>query len=120
MKSKNYISLKKALTASGVKDEVLAALDPSLQNLATMANKLEDLREIIEEEPAVIDYNNGGGQQGKRENPSYKAYEALWKSYLSGMNALIKMMDTDSAPQEEKQESKTALQLILNKHRQTA
>lgn len=120
MRSKNYNSLKKALTASGIKDEVLVALDPSLKNLATMANKLEDLRKIIEAEPAVIDYDNGGGQQGKRENPSYKAFEALWKSYLSGMNSLIKIMDTDSAPQEEKQESKTALQLILNKHRQPA
>ena len=120
MRHKNYNSLKKALTASGIKDEVLVALDPSLKNLATMANKLEDLRKIIEAEPAVIEYDNGGGQSGMRENPSYKAYEALWKSYLSGMTILIKMLDTNSAKPDEKQESATALQLILNKHKKTA
>lgn len=120
MKNKNYSLLKKALSSSGIPDTTLNALEPTLQNLSTMADRLEILREIISDEPAVIEYDNGGGQKGKRENPSYKAYEALWKSYLSGMNVLIKMMDTDTESSTAKQESKTALQLVLNKHRKLA
>lgn len=120
MQNKNYTKLKKALATSGIKDEMLDALDPTIKNLSTMSDRLETLRKIIEIEPAIIEYDNGGGQKGKRENPSYKAYEALWKSYLSGMNVLIKMMDTDTESSTAKQESKTALQLVLNKHRKLA
>ena len=120
MKNKNYSLLKKALSSSGIPDTTLNALKPTLQNLSTMADRLEILREIISDEPAFIEYDNGGGQSGMRENPSYKAYEALWKSYLSGMTILIKMLDTNSAKPDEKQESATALQLILNKHKKTA
>ena len=37
--------------------------------------------ERIPNEPLVVDYDNGGGQTGVRENPFYPAYEKLLGSY---------------------------------------
>ncbi len=39
-----------------------------------------------------MEYDNGGGQTGVRENPAFRAYEALWKTYLSGLDALLKLL----------------------------
>jgi hypothetical protein len=38
-------------------------------------------------EPLIIDYDNGGGQSGIRENPFYPAYEKLLGSYAKAIAA---------------------------------
>lgn len=99
--------LVKLLKESGVPETKIKCLEPTVQNLAWMKVKLDDARALIGEESITVGYNNGGGQSGIRENPAYKAYEALWKNYSAGLNALLgqlpdkataRIMDTDSKP----------------------
>ena len=39
-------------------------------------------------ESLIIDYDNGGGQCGVRENPYYPAYEKLLSSFVKTLEAL--------------------------------
>ena len=48
---------------------------------------------------ALVEYDNGGGQKGIRENPVFKAYEALWKSYMLGMDKILAII-----PEEQKED----------------
>lgn len=53
-----------------------------------MRQKLAEARKRLESEPLVIEYNNGGGQSGTRENPEWIAYEKLLKSYHATLRAI--------------------------------
>ena len=61
-------------------------------NVSWMKSKLDDARTAIGEDGITVEYDNGGGQTGVRENPAFRAYEALWKTYLSGLDALLKLL----------------------------
>ncbi len=74
---------------NGVDAEKIDALMPLFDNICWMQIKLEDAREEIGEEGLLSEYNNGGGQSGIRQNPAFKAYEALWKSYCTGLGTLL-------------------------------
>lgn len=50
--------------------------------------QLEDARKRLVNEPLVIEYDNGGGQSGIRENPEWTAYEKLLKSYQATLRAI--------------------------------
>ena len=82
-----------------------------------MAKKLKESRALMKNEPIVIEYDNGGGQSGIRENPKFKAYESLWKSYISGAKLIVDALpqadvetvaDTSAKPQ-------TVLSMIQSK-----
>lgn len=101
-----------------VSDRQRSVLEPIIDNVAWMKVKLEDTREEIKDAPVTIEYDNGGGQTGVRENPMFKGYESLWRSYVSGlgkiMDALpdkadIDLMDTEHNP-------KTVLEMVRSKH----
>lgn len=49
---------------------------------------LEEARKRLVNEPLVIEYDNGGGQSGIRENPEWTAYEKLLKSYQATLRAI--------------------------------
>ena len=90
--------LVKLLKCSGVPENKIRCLEPTVQNLAWMKVKLDDARELIGTESITVGYDNGGGQSGIRENPAYKAYEALWKNYSAGLNALLGQLPDKAAP----------------------
>lgn len=50
--------------------------------------QLEAARKRLANEPLVIEYDNGGGQSGIRENPEWIAYEKLLKSYQATLRAI--------------------------------
>ena len=50
--------------------------------LRLMRDRLIEEGNKIPDEPIIIDYDNGGGQNGIRENPFYPAYEKLLSSYV--------------------------------------
>lgn len=62
-----------------------------------MEEKLDKIMGEIGEEAAVIEYDNGGGQSGVRENPQFKAYEGLWKAYITGLNTIVAAIPQTSA-----------------------
>ena len=55
-----------------------AVLVKQLQN---MAKKLKSVGAKMAEEELIVEYDNGGGQKGIRENPYYPAYEKLLAEY---------------------------------------
>lgn len=63
------------------------------ESVLFMANKLEESRKAMKNEPIVIPYDNGGGQSGIRENPHYAAYEKLLATYTRSLDQLSKMLE---------------------------
>lgn len=63
------------------------------ESVVFMAKKLEESRAIMEGEPLVIDYDNGGGQCGIRENPHYTAYEHLLTAYGKSLRQLTEIVE---------------------------
>ena len=68
------------------------AIDKNLQELQAQADfqrkTLESRRVELVDEPFVVEYDNGGGQTGTKENPEWTAYEKLLKSYHATLRAI--------------------------------
>lgn len=98
------------------------ALQPVIENTAWMKAKLDDARAAIKTAQIVMTYNNGGGQKGIRENPLFKGYEALWKSYMHGMNRILDSLPPEIVQTETEniEKPQTTLELIRNKHKKEA
>lgn len=62
------------------------------ESVLFMQQKLEESRNLIKDQPLVIEYDNGGGQSGIRENPSYASYEKLFATYSKGLSVLMKIV----------------------------
>ena len=92
------------------------------ENVVFMAHKLKETRESMGKTPLIVRYDNGGGQTGLRENPLFKGYESLWKSYMAGMSRILECLPSEQVNIEvEKIETpKTVLELVRNKHRKEA
>ena len=98
------------------------ALQPVIENTAWMKAKLDDARAAIKTAQIVVTYNNGGGQKGIRENPLFKGYESLWKSYMTGMSKILDCLPNEVAATAEEyiEKPKTVLDLVRSKHEQVA
>lgn len=56
------------------------------------AEKLRKTRREIGRDGVTVRYDNGGGQTGTRRNPAFDGYNALFKSYVLGLNKLEAML----------------------------
>ena len=110
------------LNEVGVSDKRLNLLAPVILNTSWMKAKLDDAREAIKNSNIVISYDNGGGQKGIRENPLFKGYESLFKSYMSGMNRIIDCLPAEQIEVETQvvEAPKTMLELMREKHKREA
>ena len=117
-----YNRISDILIDVGVSNKRRELLEPIIVNTAWMKAKLDDSREAIKNSQIVISYDNGGGQKGIRENPLFKGYESLWKSYITGMGKILESMpdDTELLSEVEEEAPKTILQIVRNKHREEA
>ncbi|MBR3170607.1 MAG: hypothetical protein IKF22_05040 [Lachnospiraceae bacterium] len=119
-KEKNKLKreLKKAKTPA----HIMKILDATIDNVALMKAKLDELREQIMTEKAMVEYDNGGGQRGVRENPIFKRYEAFFKTYLNGMEKIFSALPSGQEPAqlpvEEQIKPQTVLDQIRDKHRE--
>lgn len=106
------------LNESGMKEARIEALRPVIENVAWMKVKLDDTREKIKTSSVVVPYDNGGGQTGIRENPLYKGYESLWKSYMTGMSKILEAFPAEQVKKEiEAQKPATVLEMVRGRHR---
>ena len=116
--------IKRLLKETGTSDARMKMLEPVIENVAWMKIKLDQAREKIKNSGIVMPYDNGGGQTGIRENPAFKGYEALWKSYMAGMSKLLEAMPPEvieAAEETEKEQAPvTVLELIRTKHKKEA
>ena len=115
-------NIKQMLGDYKVSEKRLKALKSIIENTAWMKIKLDDAREAVKTSNVVIPYDNGGGQTGLRENPLFKGYESLWKSYMAGMARILDCLPNEQVNIEvEKIETpKTVLELVRSKHRKEA
>lgn len=109
------------LNEVGISAKKMKLLEPIILNTAWMKVKLDDAREAIKNSSIVISYDNGGGQKGIRENPLFKGYESLWRSYMAGMAKLLESLPQEQIEQAaEIEKPVTMLELVRNKHREKA
>ena len=66
----------------------------------------------IPEESLVVEYDNGGGQRGIRENPFYPAYEKLLMSYTKTLAAYKTISSDDGVEFEGLEQFKTKLKMV--------
>lgn len=91
------------------------ALQSIADHVAFVKIKLDEAKKQCEKAGIVIEYNNGGGQSGTRENPLIKSYANLLKLYLTGMTQIL-----NAIPENEEQPQATAatpLEVILAKRK---
>ena len=60
-----------------------------------LKGKLEKERKKLKDAPLTIEYDNGGGQSGIRENPDIVAYEKLLASYMKALKQLQAVVGND-------------------------
>ena len=111
---------KDLLIQSGVPKEKIKALETVIQNVEWMEEKLTDSMELIADSSVAIPYDNGGGQSGIRENPLFKGYESLFKSYMSGLCKILECLPNEIAAQVEQEKPKSVLELVRDKHKKEA
>ena len=106
------------LDGAGISEKRMKLLEPVILNTAWMRAKLDDAREAIKNSNIVVAYDNGGGQRGIRENPLFKGYENLWRSYMAGMSKIIDCLPDEIATVESEvaDKPKTVLELVRNRH----
>ena len=119
---KEKARIKRSLAFFNVPQKKIDFLMPVIENTAFMKVKLDASRELIQNSQIAISYDNGGGQKGIRENPVFKGYESLWKSYMTGMNQLLSMIPEEQEKEAEEMvdKPKTVLELVREKHRMEA
>ena len=114
--------LRLLLVDVGVSDTRLSILEPVIVNASWMKVKLDKTRDDIKTSSVVIPYDNGGGQKGLRENPLFKGYEALWKSYFAAISKILESVPADVARDEvdKIEKPQTMLELVRSKHKKEA
>lgn len=114
--------LKGLLLNCGVEQSRIDLLKPIIDNTAWMKAKLDDTQSVIKDSSVCIPYDNGGGQKGIRENPLFKGYESLFRSYMAGMKTILDVLpaQAEAVRGEEIEKPKTMLELVRDKHRKNA
>lgn len=114
--------LKALLFDCGVSPEIVDILETTIENTAYMKIKLDETRAAIKSSKVCIPYDNGGGQTGLRENPLFKGYESLFKSYMSGLRQILDVLPkgAQNVKNQELETPKTMLELVRSKHRKEA
>lgn len=118
-KTKERNRMKRLLKDLGVDEHRIKMLDSVIDKTALLCVKLEDEAEKLEDATLIIEYDNGGGQKGTRQNPLYQAYESLWKAYMLGMTQI--MASTGAVKIEEKAKDlkpQSVLALVRSKQKQ--
>ena len=114
---KELRQIKRILKTGGISGDRMKLLQPVAENTAWMKAKLDEAREDLKDGRIVVEYDNGGGQSGIKENPALRSYEALWKSYMAGMKLILDAIPAGIkavAPVESS--PKNVLQMIREKH----
>lgn len=102
-----------------ISEHKMKVIEPVIVNTAFMKVKLDEAREQLKDATITVEYDNGGGQKGVRENPVFKAYEALWKSYMLGMDKILSVipeqLQQELVDQTEQIKPQTVLDFVRDK-----
>lgn len=70
------------------------------EQLRHLADRIQEEGKLMDKEPLIIEYDNGGGQSGVRENHYYPAYEKLLASYVKTLVAAKDLCGNDTEVRE--------------------
>lgn len=87
--------LEALLDKADVPQQQREVLAPVIDNMAWQRIKLDEAREEMQDASIVCHYDNGGGQEGERENPIFKAYINLWRAYMVGLEKFSSYLPKD-------------------------
>ncbi len=110
--------LVRELKKAKISKHKMKVLEAVIDNVAFLKVTLDDLREMLLTEEILVEYDNGGGQKGIKENPLYKEYTTLFGNFMKGMDKILAPMpDTDPEANPIVQEAKpeTILDAIRKK-----
>lgn len=79
--------LQKLLKQSS--SERAQALKPLCENVGWLKARLDVAREEIGDAPLTVEYQHGEKQSGITENPAFRAYEGMFRSYVAGLAKII-------------------------------
>lgn len=121
---KEQRKISREIKKAKISDHKMKVIEPVVINSAFMKVKLDEAREQIKDETITVEYDNGGGQKGVRENPVFKAYEALWKSYMLGIDKILSIIPegeaVDLEVQTEQMKPQTVLDMVREKKKESA
>lgn len=111
--------LKSLLFNYNIPEKKVGFLEDVIRNVSWMKVKLDVTMEKIKTSDVCIPYDNGGGQKGMRENPLFKGYESLFKSYMSGMRQILDVLPKQAAEVETEtvEKPQTMLDFVRNKRK---
>ena len=93
--NKEHKRLEALLDRAEVPQQQKDVLAPVIDNMAWQRVKLDEAREQMQDASIVCHYDNGGGQEGERENPIFKAYINLWRAYMIGLEKYTSYLPKD-------------------------
>ena len=111
---KELLKIKREIRKAKISEHKMKVIEPVVINCAFMKVKLDEAREQIKDETITVEYDNGGGQKGIRENPIFKAYESLWKSYMLGMDKILAIIPEEQKKELEGQTEQIKPQTVLD------
>ena len=121
---KEQRKISREIKKAKISEHKMKVIEPVVVNSAFMKVKLDEAREQMKHGTITVDYDNGGGQKGVRENPVFKAYEALWKSYMLGMDKILGIIPEEQqeelAAKTEELKPQTVLDLVREKKKNPA
>ena len=121
---KERMKLNRQLKRADVSKHKMKALESVIENVAVMKVRLDEFKDQIIMEDLIIEYDNGGGQKGIRENPVFKRYESLFKTFMQGMSKILDVIpDYEEEPVRKSVAGfgpQTVLDAVLEKHKEGA
>ena len=97
---KEHKRLETLLDAAEVPQQKRQVLEPVIDNISWMRVKLDETRDLMKNNQVICTYDNGGNQKGIRENPLYKGFYNLWKSYLAGLEKFTSYLPKEMQEEE--------------------
>lgn len=76
-----------------MKNEKVKTLE---EQIRVMSDKLIQAAKQVPAENLIVEYDNGGGQTGVRENPFFPAYEKLLNSYIKAVMTLNELSGNET------------------------
>ena len=117
-------TISREIQKANISEHKMKVIEPVVINSSFMKVKLDEARDQIKEETITVEYDNGGGQKGVRENPVFKAYEALWKSYMLGIDKILSVIPEESradfVEETEQIKPQTVLDMVRDKKKDSA
>ena len=121
---KEQRKISREIKKANISEHKMKVIDPVITNVAFMKVKLDEARDQVKHETITVEYDNGGGQKGIRENPVFKRYEAFFKTYMLAMGRIIDALPDENkgawSKQVEGAKPQTALEIVMKKQGNTA